>query len=596
MSKAKARKTKTSQKPTNDRILRVALSVALVLITLAAFWGVFGNDFAGYDDEAYVVRNDHIKHGLGLATVKWAFSTMYCANWHPLTWISHTLDCCMFEMDPAGHHLTSLLLHIASTLLLFLLLRRMTGAIWRSAFVAALFAVHPLHVESVAFAAERKDVLSALFWMLTMLAYLRYVQRTCVKRYLLVILIFALGLMAKPMLVSLPIALLLLDWWPLGRIKGTGNREQGEEGKQRDGEAPADPRPLARLILEKLPLLVMIVVSSVVTFIAQSQSAVVSTAKYPIIGRIENAFVSYAGYLYKMVWPAGLSFFYPYRKHLPVWQVSMSAILIAAITVLVFTRWRTRRYMAAGWLWYLITLVPVIGLVQVGEQAMADRYTYIPLIGIFIMIAWGIGDVVERLRAGVTYAAAGACIVVVALSAVTANQVTYWRNDEALLRHAIKVDSDNGMAHYNLGVILHEHGRYDESLPEFREAVRCDPEDSASQMNLGLVLVDKGEFREALGHLRAAARLDPKNANAQFSYGNGLIRCNRYRESIAVLRKAVKLQPDLAGAHQSLAAVYYLTGDYRAAWSEVRLVRKYGDESPDPFIEALSAKMPEPYR
>jgi Flp pilus assembly protein TadD len=432
-------------------------------------------------------------------------------------------------------------------------------------------------VESVAFAAERKDVLSAFFWLVTMLAYTRYVRKPGKLSYGLVIVAFALALMSKPMPVSLPIVLLLMDWWPLGRI-------------ERSSLAAWKP-----LVWEKAPLFALSAASCVITFLAQrATGAVVTIAKYPLDGRIENAVVSYAKYLLKTVWPTKLMFFYPYDKHLPVWQVAAAACLLAGVTWLVFGPWRARRYAAAGWLWYLVTLLPVIGLVQAGEQSMADRYTYVPLIGAFIVIAWGIADIVPRDKAALRSASAAACAVVLALAGFTWVQTGYWKNGVTVFRHAIDVDPNNSMAHYNLGVVLSEHGRDDEAIREFFEAVRADPGNAEAHNNLGVALGSQGMHAEALTHLKRAVKLNPRNSEAQYNLGNDLLRSEDYRGAVKRYRIALKLDPTFSTAHRNLAVAYYLLGEYRKAWAEVQLTREYGESPAESFIGALSQKMPEP--
>ena len=355
------------------------VAAVLSLVTLAAYWRLPANGFiVRYDDGAYVTQNPHVQAGLTGQTIRWAFTSVWSGNWHPLTWISHMVDCRLFGLNPLGHHLVNLLLHICNTILLLLVFTRMTGSLWRSAFVAAVFAIHPLHVESVAWVAERKDVLSTFFWMLTMGAYVLYSEKPGVKRYLPVAFIYALGLTAKPMLVTLPLVLLMLDYWPLGRS-----------------------RSWRSLLLEKLPLLAMAAGSSIITLIAQRGVALSHLDAFPIGIRIENALVSYAVYIQKTLWPTKMAIFYPYPESIAAWKVAASAITLAGVSAMVLLTTRKRRYMGFGWMWYVVTLIPVIGLLQVGLQAMADRYTYVPLIGLFVIAAWLVPDlVVETKRWG----------------------------------------------------------------------------------------------------------------------------------------------------------------------------------------------------
>lgn len=344
----------------------------LALVTLIVFGQACRNDFVGYDDIYYVTDNPHVKSGLSLDSVIWAFTTMYNANWHPLTWLSHMLVCQLFSLNPLWHHLTNVLFHTVNTLLLFGILKRMTGKIWPSAFAAAAFALHPLHVESVAWVSERKDVLSGFFWMLTVICYIRYTERQSIGKYLLVFLVFGLGLMAKSMLVTLPFVLLLLDYWPLGRLQWEHRLKS-----------------LWHLIIEKVPLLALSAASSTITFIAQKSAGAMELGKvYPLNIRISNAAVSYIAYIGKLIYPSRLAVLYPYPgSSLPLWQPIVSLLVLIAVSAAVI--YSARRYLVIGWFWYIGTLVPVIGLVQIGNQMMADRYTYLPSIGIFIMVAWG---------------------------------------------------------------------------------------------------------------------------------------------------------------------------------------------------------------
>jgi hypothetical protein len=403
---------------TSDKYWSLCIYLTLALATLAVFWQVLGHDFVNYDDPDYVYRNPNVQSGITLSSIKWAFTTGHAANWHPLTWLSHMLDWQLFGDNPGWHHLTNLFLHIANTLLLFAVLKRMTNALWRSAFVAAAFALHPLHVESVAWVAERKDVLSTLFWMLTIAAYLRYLERPGTGRYLLTLLIFALGLMAKPMLVTLPFVLLLLDYWPLGRFQfGQIVKSVGQQSRK-SLNAFSHWKLSRHLLLEKVPLFALSAISSIVTFLVQrTAGAVTSVETLPLKLRIANTFVSYLTYIQKMVWPSRLAMFYPYPDKTDlIWQTVVFALLLLIISLGVIWLMRRRRYLLTGWLWYLGTLVPVIGLVQVGDQALADRYTYVPLTGLFIIIAWGVPDLIAKWRFRKHALAASAIAVLLAWS------------------------------------------------------------------------------------------------------------------------------------------------------------------------------------
>jgi len=518
-----------------DRRQLYLICALLILATLAVYWQVAGFDFTNLDDSYFVRDNPFIANGLTPAGVQWSLTTTYQNTWVPLVWMSYMVDHDLSSLiggfylgnaDPRVCHVTNLLLHIANVLLLFLVLASMTRRPWQSAFVAALFAVHPLHVESVAWITERKDVLSTLFWLLTMLAYLRYVGRPDIRRYALVLLVFAVGLMSKPMLVTLPIVLLLVDYWPL-------RRSQSE--------------PWRRLILEKIPLFVLSAAAAVVTLLAQ---AVTSFAKIGLTVRPANAIVSYMAYIRKMIWPTDLACFYPHPgSHLPIWQVLGSCLFVAGFSVAVIRLAPRRPYLSVGWFWYMITLLPVIGIVQVGDQAMADRYTYVPLIGLYVLIAWAVPELLARVphKSIVLMVVAG--IAITGLMIRAHNQVGCWRDSKTLFRHAIAVTSANWMAefllgaafvnegntasayrhirislrynpryanaHYTLGLLLEVDRRFSEAIYEYRQAIRWERTASQPHMGLGRVLQQRGRLSEALRQFEEAQRLDPGNEPAR---------------------------------------------------------------------------------
>ena len=526
----------------NDRRLsafHVKLIVCLFLIvsTAAVYWQVQGHDFIIFDDPSYITENPHVNTGLTLENLRWAFTSFHAHNWHPLTWVSHMLDCQLFGLNAGAHHLMNVFIHILNSVLLFLILNRMTKALWRSAFVAALFALHPLHVESVAWASERKDVLSTLFWLLTMGAYASYVERPETKRYLLTLGLYALGLMAKPMLVTLPFVLLLLDYWPLKRFTlptetgkkpaapsmGVSKKQKGKSRKVRHDQAPQTEKPagehpflptLRKLLWEKAPFFLLSAISCIIT--VQAQQQIVKTLEYyPFPTRVANALVSYAGYLLKAFYPAGLAVFYPYTGYkLAFWQVGGAALLLVLVTVFVIWVWR-RPYLIMGWLWYLGTLVPVIGLVQVGLQAMADRYTYVPLTGIFVMVAWGIPELLQRVAHREKVMAAAGVAVVAVLSTLTYIQTAHWKDDTTLFRHAVEVTTDNYWAHYNLGLTLAKRGELDRALDHFKETVRVKPDEPDAYNNIGIILAKKGQLKEAVDNFSEALRKDPANEVAR---------------------------------------------------------------------------------
>ncbi|HEX8943118.1 MAG TPA: tetratricopeptide repeat protein [Gemmatimonadaceae bacterium] len=515
-----------------DGNVRWWIALALAAVTVAAYAGVWRNGFVSWDDPSYVSENAHVLGGLTWRGVAWAFTNTQGANWHPVTWLSHMLDVQLFGLDPGMHHAVSLLLHILNTVLLFGVLHRMTGALGRSAFVAALFAVHPLHVESVAWAAERKDVLSTLFWMLTMAAYVAYVERPQRRRYLLLLVVFALGLMAKPMLVTLPFVLLLLDLWPLARYERT------------------TWYVLAR---EKIPLIGLALALSAVTFLAQQHAgAVQQLAGVPVGLRIANALVSYVRYIGKASWPAGLAALYPFPESLEGWKVLGAVIVLAAASVLAVAARRRRPYVTVGWLWYLGTLVPVIGFVQVGYQAMADRYTYIPMIGLFIVVAWGANELLAAWPARRIILASVASATLLASVALTYAQVQVWHDGVSLWQHTVAVTRKNFIAQTNLGYELAQRGRFDEAAAEYREALRISPNYILARQNLGLALASQGKYSEAIDAYQTALRLQPANAVLRADFGLALANAQRDSDAIAQYQEALKLQPDLALAHVRL--------------------------------------------
>ena len=451
--------------------------VLLAFVTVAVYAQLVGFDFVNVDDTHYIVENPHLQSALTPDLVRWAFTTTYFSNWHPLTWLSYLLDYQLFGLNPHGYHLTNVVFHTLNVLLLFAALNRLTGRFGRSAWVAALFAMHPLHVESVAWISERKDVLSTFFLFLTFLLYARYVERRTVGSYLLVALSFALGLMAKPMLITLPFVLLLLDYWPLGRFQIGGSAKNSSQQSCKSPDNNSQWQVFYRLVFEKIPIFILSAVSSTVTFLIQSNFGVLTGSDVcPLKIRIANALVSYLMYLQKMVWPNRLAVFYPHPlDSIPLWQVAAAAVIIIAISILAVCLSRNRKYLAVGWLWYLGTLVPVIGLVQTGEQAMADRYAYVPFIGLFIIIAWGSQDLLAKWLRRKSVFGISATIVLVVLAVCTHIQLRYWRNSITLLEHSIAVTDNNYLAHYNLAHALIDDGRTNEAVAHFKEVLRIKP-------------------------------------------------------------------------------------------------------------------------
>ncbi|MGA2119156.1 MAG: tetratricopeptide repeat protein [Bryobacteraceae bacterium] len=510
------------------------ICLALLIATFAVYAPVRHFDFVNYDDPDYTTANPHVRPGLTARGLEWALTSRDAANWFPLTWVSHMLDCQLFGLESGWHHLDNVFLHALAAILLCIFVQRATGTRWRGALVAYLFALHPLHVESVAWVAERKDVLSACFWFLTLWAYVRYTERPGVGRYLGVVAPFCLGLLSKPMVVTLPLVLLLLDFWPLGR-----------------------PRPKRKhAIWEKVPLLSLSLAAAAITYLAQQRAGAVKALGLGI--RIENALVSYCIYIVKAFWPVRLAVFYPYPRDFPVAQVGGAGLLLAAITAGAVLLRRRAPYLATGWGWFLVTLVPVIGLVQVGGQARADRYMYIPMVGLSIMVIWGVADVVEK-----RWAHSQAKLPVLALAAalaiacflLTRNQVETWQNGETLFRHALAVTEDNSVASHNLGsYLMASPERLPEAIPYLEAALRIDPDSAPAHTDLGTALAKMpGRLPDAIGQFQAAVRLAPEAPIPHNNLGSALTEAGRLREAIAEFETALRLDPGYDEARRNLA-------------------------------------------
>lgn len=519
----------------------LAICAALVAAVALIYSPVATYGFVNWDDPEYVTNNPVVRNGISLAGLRWAFTTAQAANWHPVTWLSHMLDVQLFGLQAGWHHVTSVLLHLMSTLLLFAWLRRSTGAVGRSAVVAALFAVHPSHVESVAWVAERKDTLSTVFWMISLWAYTAYALHATRRRYFFVLASVALGLMAKPMLVTLPFVFLLLDIWPLRRL--SFDRAEG-------GERPA----LGHLIMEKIPLLALAVVSSIATFIAQSRGgAVARLDAYPLRLRAVNALISYVAYVGETLWPARLAVVYPPRAVPPIWVVAAVLTMLALITALTVRAVRKRPYALVGWFWYLGTLIPVIGLVQVGSQPMADRYTYIPMIGLLIILSWGAHEILVRGSAWRAAAPIAASAALVGCALVAHAQVGYWRDDLTLWSHALAVTAPNARAHNNLGNALSDRGRVDDAITHYREAIKIDSRFGEAHSNLANALVARGLLVEAQHEYEAALRDRPTDPFAHNGLGSLLDDQGKVDEAIAHYKAALQAAPEMADVHNNLA-------------------------------------------
>jgi tetratricopeptide (TPR) repeat protein len=529
------------------------LVLGLIVVTAAVFWPVRHFEFVNYDDDLYIYANPPVQAGLTASSLAWAFTTAQPAYWHPLSRISHMLDCQLFGLDAGAHHLVNVLFHIANTLLLFHILRRMTAALWPSAFVAALFALHPLHVESVAWITERKDVLSACFWMLTLLAYVRYVEQPSRQRYLLALGVYALGLMAKPTVVSLPFVLLLLDYWPLGRTRWI-----------KSAAADHAKAPLGQLLKEKLPFVCLSVASGLLTYWGQKVGGVVnSLEKIPLQFRVGNAVVAYVRYIGKTLWPADLAVFYPYRSWSP-WAVLGACAVLALVSYAVFRRAKREPHFVVGWLWFLGTLVPMIGLVQTGAQSMADRYSYLSAIGLFIMLAWAVPPrLLERRTQGILIAAGVAALA--ACVAVSSVQIRHWKTSETLFRHALSVTTDNAVAHSNLGAALYQSGKIEEAIRHYKAALLILPDYVEARNSLASALIDEGRDEEAIAHAKRALQIKPDDARAQRQLAVVLAKRSRLPEAIQHFREVVRLEPDNPSGHYDLAVALEMQRQYAEA-------------------------------
>jgi len=536
------------------RFLILYLCLGLGLVTSVAFFPALRNDFVNFDDNTYVYENPKVGAGLTRSGVKWAFTNFHSSNWHPLTWLSHMLDCQLYRLNAGGHHFTSVLLHAVVAILLFIVLLEMTGAIWRAAFVAAVFAIHPLRVESVAWISERKDILCGLFFMLTLAAYVHHARAPSVRRYLVVVLLYALGLMCKPMLVSLPLVLLLIDYWPLRRFTG--------------------PSSARRLWIEKLPLIGLAAMSCLVTFFAQRLTAV-SINHIPLAWRVGNAAVACMIYIVQMVWPIDLAPFYPHpadqqlapgvTHQLPAWQIVLAIVAIIGISIAAVLWRRERPYVFTGWFWYLVMLGPVIGIVQVGLQAHADRYTYLPQIGLYILVSWSVAHMIAWRRAGRLISTAAAAILLMSLASLTRAQVRYWHDSETLWKHSLVVTEDNDFPHFGLGGVYFARGELDKAIAEFRLALGLRPNSPYAHNDIGLVLTKMGQLDEAVDHFNAAIHILPILPTAHCNLGDALMKKGQTSDAIREFEHELALQPDYAPARCNLATALLNQGQLNHA-------------------------------
>ena len=534
----------------------ILICLFLVIAILVVYWQVRNHTFVNFDDGSYILNNPHIRDGLNLEGIAWAFSFPGFDYWHPLTWLSHMLDCHLYGLKAGMHHQINVIFHILNSILLFLVFKKMTGAIWRSAFVAGLFALHPMNVESVAWLAERKNVLSTFFWLLTMLTYIHYSKKPSVLRYLVILFIYTLGLMSKPMLVTLPFVLFLLDYWPLCRINlahSGSNNQKTPKSNNTDFQRSFT----LHLVLEKIPLIILSMVSIFLSSLAvQRLGIVISTASVPMKLRIKNTLVSYVSYIIKMIWPHNLAVYYPYPQTLPLWQVTGAVLLLVCISFLVFREVKSKPYLAVGWLWYIGTLLPVIGLVQAGLwPAIANRFAYVPFIGLFFIIAWGVPDLVVRWHYREIKLATIAVSLFAVLMATSSLQVGYWKNSITLFKHALDVTYNNHIAHHKLGEALNLQNKTVAAAKQYSEALRIKPDLFATHLNLGIILRDEGKLNEALDHFSRALHLKPNRAEAYYELGITLEKQGSFDAAIRHYLEVLQIKPGYAKAHNNLGII-----------------------------------------
>ena len=593
------RRSLRSSKAIASRWLILGVCLFLIAITWLVFGQTLGHEFVNFDDHVYVYENPVITGGLTLPGIIWAFTHSHARNWHPLTTISHMLDCQLFGLNAGGHHFTNVFLHTIAVVLLFLVLRQMTGSpsrtgsVWRSAFVAALFAIHPLHVESVAWISERKDVLSGVFFMLTLGAYVRYARQPSAARYIMMSILFACGLMSKPMLVTLPFVLLLLDYWPLGRgpafAKLPSPKRFGESrATARQADVGSQWSVVRGLVFEKIPLFALSAASCLATLLVQRQAAG-SIDQLPFAWRVNNAIVTSIAYIWQMLWPVKLAVFYPHPDNrLPLWQVVLAVALLIAITAAVIALRQKRPYLITGWLWYLGMLVPVIGLVQVGEQARADRYTYLPQIGLYLALAWTIADLSVSWRRRREILGVAAATLITALIWRAWIQTSYWKNSETLWTHTLAVTTDNDVAHNNLGFIFLQRGELDEAISHFQTALNIRANSPQTHYNLGSALVHnnlgnalvrKKLVDEAIAHYEKAVELRPDYADGHYNLGSALLQEGRIDEAIAHWQKTVSIQPNDAEAHTTLGDALLRKGEIGQAIAHYQAALEFAPQS-----------------
>ena len=558
---------------------RLIISISVIAIILASYWQVQNYGFISYDDQLYIVDNYHIHSGFTFKSVVDALTNVHTGHWHPLTIMSHMLDWNLFGDNAGGHHWTSVIIHILNAVLLFLFFQYLTGAIWKSAFIAALFAIHPINVESVAWIAERKNVLSTFFWILTMFLYVWYVRSPSWKRYLPMFLCFALGLMAKPMLVTLPFVLLLLDYWPLNRtIINQQNKNQAEI-----------PEPISlkkykitSLIWEKVPLLFLTAISICLTFYAaKSVGTIVGLGNMPLTKRIGNTIFYYALYLKKLFWPIDLAVFYPLYSEIPIWQIAIAVLLLGGISILVFLYSRQHPYLLVGWFWYLGTLVPVIGIVQVGNQSIADRYAYVPFIGLFIIIAWGGYQVSSKIRYAKVLTALVATFIVMMFAAATYSQVKVWKNSVTLFEDALKSNPDNYLAYNVLGLEAVNRGEHELALSYYYMALKINPRFDPAYNNTGNLLIKMGRPYDAIRNYEKALKINKMSVEAHYNLGVALLQENYLEGAIAHFREAVELRRDYVEAHNNWGVALMKMGNIQKAVAHFKEALRLNPRHPE---------------
>jgi len=554
----------------------ILICLALAILTVVTFWQLKECDFVNYDDNNYVYENGHVQQGLTWDGIQWAFSAEEATRlgmWHPVTWFSLMLDYEFFALNPLGYHLMNLLFHILNAILLFLIFHRMTKALWQSAFMAALFAIHPLRVESVAWVTERKDVLSTFFWMLTMGSYILYAKRKTLGRYFIIPIFFTIGLMAKPMLVTLPFVFILLDYWPLNRFQVAASTSAGQ----------VKWTNIRKLIGEKLPLFALSGVFIVTPYLAAQKANAVSSF-LPLALRIENALRAYVIYIWKMIWPQDFAVFYPYSAEIPILQIIVAVITLIIITL--FTLWMGKRlpFLIVGWLWYLGTLLPVIGIIQAGEQAYADRYTYIPMIGLFIMVAWGVPSLLKQWRYRKEAFFTLSVLSILCLCIITWTQVGYWQNSITLFEHALKVTDHNGVAYNNLGFAHNDLGNYQQAVEDFNKAIEINPGYAVSYCNRGIAYNGLGNYKRAIEDFDRAIKINPGDAKSYYNLGIVYGSLGNYRQAIGDFDRAIKINPDYAEAYYNRGVTYVRLDKYTLAIEDLKTAARLGHHNAQKFL------------